>query len=215
MTRKRFYNLSLSLPYLTLLISGVITYFMRGVDVFSSLAPSNLLSGTVAFFTFSAIIWGPLYTWMVVVILLWGRGKRADEIRLLYLLSPVLLACSMGFPVLLVSLPTSGAFLLWGVARMTHLDFMIPVFFGSFYLEQAFTTILAWVFMAAVCIVVGYLFVGGVLLIERVLQRRGFFKEEKGSDETEPVLNLPAGPPASGDSTTPSLGYREHESKGI
>ena len=215
MTRKRFYNLSLSLPYLALLISGLITYVVNGVDFFSRPSPSNLLSGSVAFFTFSAVIWGPLYTWMVVVILFWGKGKRADEIRPLYLLSPVLLACSMGFPVLLISLPSSGSFLVWGLLRMVHLDFLMAVFFGSFYLEHAFTTVLAWVFMAALCIVVGYLFVGVGLLIERVLQRRGFFKEEKGSGETEPVINLPAGPLAGADSAGPSLGYGEHESKGI
>jgi hypothetical protein len=121
----------------------------------------------------------------------------------------------MGFPVLLISLPTSGAFLLWGAARITHLDFLIPVFFGDFYLEQAISIILAWVFMAAVCIVVGSLFVGGVLFIERVLQRRGFFQEEYGSGETEPVSNLPGGPPAGADSAAPSLGYREQEAKGI
>ena len=186
MTRKRFYNLSLSFPYLALLISGALTYLLNGVDFFSLPSPSNLLSGTVAFFTFSAVIWGPLYTWMVAVMLFWSRGKHADQIRLLYLLAPVLLAFSMGFPVLLLSLPTSGSFLLWGLLRMVHLDFLMTVFLGNFYLEQAITTILAWVFMAALCIVVGYLFVGGALLLERVMRRRGLFKEEKEAGEILP-----------------------------
>ena len=215
MTRKRFYNLSLSLPYLALLISGAFTYLLNGVDLFSLPSPSNLLSGTLAFFTFSALIWGPLYTWMVAVMLFWGRGKRADEIRLLYLLSPVLLACSMGFPALLFSLPSSGSFLLWGLLRMVHLDFLMSVFFGSFYLEQAFTTVLAWVFMAALCIVVGYLFVGGVLLIERAIKRRGLFVEEKQPDEAMSILEQGHKPQALLDSAVPSLGYGEHESKGI
>jgi hypothetical protein len=215
MTRKRFYNLSLSLPYLALLISGVSTYLMNGVDFFSLPSPSNLLSGTLAFFTFSAVIWGPLYTWMVAVMLFWGRGKRADQIRFLYLLSPVLLAFSMGFPVLLLSLPTSGAFLLWGLLRMVHLDFLMSVFFGSFYLEQAITTVLAWVFMAALCIVVGYLFVGGALLIERALKRRGLFAEEKQPDEAMSILEQDEKRQVVSESTVPSLGYGEHESKGI
>jgi hypothetical protein len=215
MARKRFYNLSLLLPYLALLISGVTTYLVNGVDIYSRPGPSNLLSVVIVFFTLSAIIWGPLYTWMVVVMLFWGRGRGVDEIRLLYLLSPVLLACSMGFPVLLLSLPSSGSFLLWGVLRLTHLDFLMPLLSDHFYAEQSLSITLAWLFMAALCIVIGYLFVGGVLLIERALQRRGFFKEEKGLGETESISNWHAGPLAGVENTAPSPGYGEQDSKGI
>ncbi len=116
---------------------------------------------------------------MVVVMLFWGRSKSADEIRILYLLSPFLLACAMGFPVLLISLPESGRFMLWGILRMGNLDFLMPVFFENFYLEMLLSLGLAWAFMAALCVVIGYTFVGGVLLMERAMRRRGLFREEK------------------------------------
>jgi hypothetical protein len=43
--------------------------------------------------------------------------------------------------------------------------------------------ILAWGFMAALCIVIGYAFVGGALLIERAMERRELFIEEEDSGE--------------------------------
>jgi hypothetical protein len=137
------------------------------------------------FFTLSAILWAPLYTWMVVVMLIWGRGKRADEVRTLYLLSPALLACAMGFPALLVGMPGSGLMMLWGILHMNHLDFIMPVFFDSYAVEQSLTLVLAWAFMAALSIVIGYAFVGGALLIERGMKRRGLFIEEEHSIDKE------------------------------
>ncbi len=131
------------------------------------------------FFTLTAILWAPLYTWMVAVMLIWGRGKKADEVRTLYLLSPALLACAMGFPAFLVGMPGSGLMMLWGILHMSNLDFVIPVFFDNYSVEQSLTVVLAWVFMAALCIVIGYVFVGSALLIERAMQRRGLFMEEE------------------------------------
>jgi hypothetical protein len=135
------------------------------------------------FFTLSAILWAPLYTWMVVVMLLWGRGKAADEVRTLYLLSPVLLACAMGFPAVLVGMPGSALMMLWGILHMNNLDFIMPVFLDNYSVEQSLAIVLAWAFMAALCIVIGYAFVGGALLIERALKRRGLFVEEKDSGD--------------------------------
>lgn len=131
------------------------------------------------FFTLSAILWAPLYTWMVVVMLIWGRGKKADEVRTLYLLSPALLACAMGFPALLVGMPGSALMMLWGILHMSNLDFIMPVFFDNYPVEQSLALILTWGFMAALCIVIGYAFVGCALLIERAIQRRGLFIEDE------------------------------------
>ena len=179
MKRKTFYHLSLSLPYIALLMSGAFTYLVQGPDPFSSSSPPNILGGIVIFFTFSAIVWAPLYTWMVVVVLFWGRDKKADEVRRLYLLSPALLASAMGFPSLLVGMPGAGLMMLWGFLHMNNLDLIVPVFLDDYSVEQSLSVILAWAFMAAVCIVIGYAFVGCVLLIERVMQRRGLLIEEE------------------------------------
>lgn len=180
MKRRTFYHLSLSLPYIALAISGIFTYFTNGWDIFNEAPPFSLsiLAGTLIFYTVSAIIWGPLYTWMVIAMLFWGRGKTVDSVRRMYLLSPLLLACSMGLPALLVGIPESGPFLLWGVLHMNRLDFVMPALFGHYEQEQSLSIGLAWAFMAAICVVMGYAFVGIVLLSERILKRRNLFKSE-------------------------------------
>jgi hypothetical protein len=180
--RRTFYQLSLALPYITLLVTGASTYLTNDVDLHSMPRLLSLLTGTAMFFTLSAILWGPLYTWMVAVMLFWGRGKATDEIRRLYLLSPVLLGCSMGFPALLISIPEGGYFLLWGILRISNLDFLIPVFFQDDYLRQAFGLGLAWALMAALCIVIGYGFVGIALVLERAMNRRGLLHEEEAEN---------------------------------
>jgi len=177
--RKTFYHISLSLPYIALLISGAFTYLANGFQIFESSSAPSILTGTLVFFTFSAIVWAPLYTWMVIAMLFWGRGKNVHEIRVMYLLSPVLLACATGIPALLVNGPHSGLSLLWGFLYMNKLDFIIPILFRNYDSEQAFGIGLAWVFMAALCVVIGYAFVGIVLLIEKMLTRRGLLIEEE------------------------------------
>ena len=137
------------------------------------------------FFSLSAILWAPLYTWMVVVMLLWGRGKKTDEVRTLYLLSPALLACTMGFPALLAGMPGSALMMLWGILHMSNLDFIMPVFFDDYSVEQSLSIVLAWAVMAALCIVIGYAFVGAALLIERVMTKRGLFLGEEPSGEVD------------------------------
>ncbi len=186
MKRKTFYHLSLLLPFIVLLISGAFTYYVEGLDFFSS--PSQpgvvgVLIGILAFFTLSALLWAPLYMWLIVVMLFWARGKTADEVRNLYLLSPALLAAAMGFPALLVSMPGSGLMMLWGLLHVNNMDFIMPVFFDDYSVEQSLSVILVWGFMAALCLVIGYAFVGCVLLIERAMKRRGLFLEEEPSGE--------------------------------
>lgn len=183
MRRKAFYQFSLALPYIALIISGALTYFANGFDLFASSDPPGILMGSVYFFAVAAVIWGPLYTWMVVAMLFWGRGKSADAVRPMYLLSPLLLACSMGVPALLVGIPDSGTFLLWGLLRMNNLDFVMPALFKNhYYYEQSLTIGLAWAFMAALCVVIGYAFVGIALLIERALKKQHLFQPEDGRD---------------------------------
>ena len=93
----------------------------------------------------------------------------------------------MGFPALLVGLPYSGSYLLWGFLRALNLDFLIQILFEDDYLYQAVNVALTWAFMAALCIVIGYAFVGGVLLIERTLKRRGLLSDEAAATTvTEP-----------------------------
>lgn len=177
MKRKTFYHISLSLPYLALAFAAALTYFANGLDPFAFGASPGILLGSIFIFSIAGLIWGPLYTWMVVVMLFWGRGKSADEIRRMYLLSPLLLACSMGIPALFVGFPNSGIFLLWGFLRMNHMDSVMPFLFRYYYHEQSLTIGLAWAFMAALCIVIGYAFVGFVLLIERAMVKRRMFGE--------------------------------------
>jgi len=118
--------------------------------------------------------------------LFWGRGKTADEVRKMYLLSPGLLAAAMGFPALLVSMPGSGLMMLWGLLHMNNLDFIMPVFFDDYSVEQSLSVVLVWAFMAALCLVIGYAFIGGVLLIERAMKRRGLLVEEEPAGEVVP-----------------------------
>ncbi len=187
--RKTFYHIALFLPYFVLLISGVFTYLIRGWDVFNetTLSSLSIFAGVMIFFTIAGIIWGPLYTWMVVALLFWERDKDIDQIRRMYLLSPLLLACSMGIPALLINFPDSGIFLLWGFLRMNNLDSAMPFLFRNDYHQQSITIGVAWAFMAALCIVVGYAFVGLVLLIEKGMKKRGAFREEGDIRNSETV----------------------------
>ena len=189
MKRKTFYHLSLSLPYVLLLISGAFTYYVEGLDFFSSPSQPGAVGvflGILAFFTLSAILWAPLYTWLVVVMLFWGRGKPADEVRKMYLLSPTLLAAAMGFPALLVSMPGSGLMMLWALLHLHNMDFIMPVFFDDYSVEQSLSVVVVWAFMAVLCLVIGYAFVGCVLLIERTMKRRGLLVGEEPADEILP-----------------------------
>jgi len=161
-------------------MAGAFVYLVEGADYLIAFESSpSILSGILAFFTLSATIWAPLYTWMVLVMLFWGRGRKTEEIRTLYFLSPILLACAMGVPALLVGIPDSGMLLLWGILHLNHLDFLMPVLLENYSGEQSLTVGLVWAFMAALCIVIGYVFVGCVLLIERAMKRRGLFLEEE------------------------------------
>jgi hypothetical protein len=179
MKRRTFYHISLSLPYVALILTGALTYVTSGFDFYIFSEPPGILLGSIIFFSFTAIVWGPLYTWMVVVMLFWGRDKSTTEIRNMYLLSPVLLACAMGIPALLVNAPYSGGMLLLGFLYMNRMDFIRPILFKDYQQEQILTAGLVWAFMAAICIVVGYMFVGIVLMIEKAMKRRDFFKEEE------------------------------------
>jgi hypothetical protein len=178
--RRTFYHFSLSIPYLVLIVSGVITYLSDGFSFLNETPGSfpGIFIGVMVFYTMAGIIWGPLYTWMVIVMLFWSRGKSTDDIRRLYLLSPVLLACSMGIPVLITDPATSGKFILEGILRMNNLGFAVPALVSNLDREMAQVIGFVWLFMAAISIVVGYAFVGIMVWVERGLDRRGKFKEE-------------------------------------
>ncbi len=181
MKRKTFYYISLSLPYIALVFSGALSLvaYEFGFNWESPSGLFDILVGTVFFFSVSAIFWGPLYTWMAIVVLLWGIGKRADEVRRLVLLSPVLLGCSMGIPVFFVDLHGSAMMLIGGFLHMANLDFIARSLFEDYAFETSIGIGVAWAMMAGVCLVVGYMFVGIALLIERFMKRWNLFKEEE------------------------------------
>lgn len=189
MKRRTFYHLSLLLPYIVLVISLAVAFLTGAIDdFFSSPSALGVFAGVVAFFAFSGILWGPLYTWMVIVMLIWSRGRNTDDIRFLYFLSPVLLACSMGIPAISVSLPTSIFFLIDGFLRINNLGFVSSVLLKDMDQDMFFGVSFSWAFMAVICLVVGYAFVGVVVWIEHVLTRRGFFKDETDILLAEPAL---------------------------
>jgi hypothetical protein len=94
----------------------------------------------------------------------------------------------MGLPVLITDPATSGRFLLEGILRMNHMGFAIPALLRG--TEQEMTSVIgvAWLFMAAICIVVGYIFVGIAMWIERGLIKQGRFKGE----DQPPVVQSPS-----------------------
>ena len=182
MKRRMFYHLSLLLPYIALAFSLAFSLLTGAIESFYDV-PSSLgvITGVVVFFGFSGIIWAPLYTWMVVIAWVWSRGRKIEEVRQLYLLSPVLLACSMGIPTLLIEPEGAGSFLLEGILRINNLGFAVPVFIRSIDSETSLVLGVAWLIMAVLCLVIGYAFVGGVLWVEKVLSKRGLLKDEINS----------------------------------
>jgi len=68
-------------------------------------------------------------------------------VRRMYILSPLLLACSMGVPALLVGIPGSGIFLLWGLLHLNNLDFVMPILFENYQQEQSLSIAVAWALM--------------------------------------------------------------------
>ena len=191
MKRRTFYHISLLFPYLVLLVSAAITALANGFDLFTQADPAlNFVAGMFSFFAIAGIIWGPLYTWMVIVMLIWSRGRRTADVRQLYMLSPVLLACSMGIPALVVDPASSGRFVAEGFLRMNNMGFAIPILVGESGEEPLYIGV-AWLFMAAICLVVGYTFVGIVTWVEGRFTRRGWFKEEvetQGSGNPRPGI---------------------------
>ncbi|MGE5775067.1 MAG: hypothetical protein ACM33V_02545 [Chloroflexota bacterium] len=187
MKRKTFYHLSLSLPYIALAVTGALTFLAYGVGAVWEVFPDGFLgiiTGVIAFFSMSAVVWAPLYTWMVIVMLFWGRDKNADEVRKAYLFLPLLLACSMGIPAFFFYMESSAMLLSWGFLYLAHLDSVTSILFKDYSFEETLIVSVGWGFMAVICIVVGYMFVGIVLLIERVLKRYKLFRGEEAVSET-------------------------------
>jgi len=191
MKRRTFYKLSLALPYLLLAISLAIVFLTKALDTFFS-SPSSLdvFLGVLAFFGISGIIWGPLYTWMVIVMLIWGRGRSTEDVRRLYLLSPVLLACSTGIFAISLSLPNSLFVLLDGLLRMNNMEFIASALFKNLESQMVSGVVFSWFFMATVCVVFGYVFVGVVVWVEKVLDKRGLFKDESNALSIDPSYHV-------------------------
>jgi hypothetical protein len=192
--RKTFYHIALSLPYIALIFSGAFAFSLYAAGFNPSFFGETqsgwlgVLIGTVLFFLTGGIVWGPLYTWLVVALLFWGRGKNADEVRSMYLLSPILLGCAMGIPILFIDIRHSMMLLLWGFLHMANMDFSAPAFLKNESLEASLAVGVIWGMLAAICVVVGYVFVGIAVLIEKVLKRRGLFTVEEAPAEMPPLL---------------------------
>lgn len=176
--------MSLLLPYVALLISGVLTY-ADGFRLFADTPVLPFLTAIPVFFSFSAVIWGPLYTWMVIVMLIWGRSRSIEEIRRLYILSPCLLAGSMGYPALLVDLRMSMLLLVGGFLQINNMGYVAARLFEGFERENMLVIGTAWFVMAAMCLGVGYIFVGIALWLERLMNQRGWLKEEFATSYAE------------------------------
>jgi hypothetical protein len=68
------------------------------------------------------------------------------------------------------------------------MGFAVPALFSNSDPEMGSVIGFAWLFMAVICIVVGYIFVGIAMWIERGLSKRGKFKEEDQS----PAIQSPS-----------------------
>jgi hypothetical protein len=182
MKRRTFYHLSLLLPLVVLIVSLGITFLRGGFGIFTSrVLALDSLRNVAIFLILSAFFWGPLYIWMVVVMLIWGRGRSTAEVRRLYLLSPFLLASSMGYPAVLTAPAIALQFLLDGFLRINNLSYVAARFFRG--LDQGEVSVVGsfWFAMAVLCVVVGYAFVGIGLWMERFMARQGWFNEEFAS----------------------------------
>lgn len=179
MKRRTFYHLSLLLPLVVLITSLGFTFLRDGFGVFTGhILALDSLRNVAIFLVLSAFIWGPLYIWMVVVMLIRGRGRSTADVRRLYILAPFLLAGSMGYPALLSSPAIFLQLLIDGFLRINNLNYVTARFLKG--LDQAETFFISsfWVVMALLCVVVGYAFVGIGLWMERFMTRHGWFKEE-------------------------------------
>ena len=94
----------------------------------------------------------------------------------MYLLSPVLLGCSTGILVLIIDPLNSGKFLLAGILNMNNMGFAVPVLLNNMNREASLGIGISWLFAAMICMVIGYVFVGFVLWLERALMKRGILQ---------------------------------------
>lgn len=168
MKRTTYYRLSLLLPYLVLGLTAIIS-----IPLYETVADSeNWLLIALFAFTISAIIWGPLYTWVVVTLLLWGIRRSEKEIRFSLLLAPLMLAAGMGIPTAIMDVNTTGALILWNFLHSIHAEHLLPSFFPYFKTEDPMIFMVAMLMMGGICIMVGYPFVLLVLGFDRVLTRK-------------------------------------------
>jgi hypothetical protein len=179
MKRRTFYHLSLLLPLAVLIGSLGFTFLKDGFGMFAGrILDLDSLRNVAIFLILSAFFWGPLYIWMVIVMLIWGRGRSTGEVRRLYILSPFLLASSMGYPAVLSSPAIGLQFLLEGFLRVNNVSSVTTRLFQGLDQGDAYFFGSFWFVMAALCVLVGYAFVGIGLWMERLITRYGWFKEE-------------------------------------
>jgi len=76
------------------------------------------------------------------------------------------------------SMPDSLYFLIDGFFRVNNMGYVATSLLKNYETDMAPYVFVMWFFMAAICIVVGYVFVGIVVWIERGMLKRGKFKDE-------------------------------------
>ena len=174
MQRKTFLRLSLLLPYLVLGVSAAISIpLMNSFSMYDNWFISLLVT-----FTVSAIIWGPLYTWIAVVLWLWSIERSEEEIQRAYYLSPFMLAGAMGIPASIIEVDQTLNLLGWSLLHFLHLDMFASTLFPTFDLDTALVLAVAIFMMGSLCIIIGYVFVGPVAWLERALLKRNLLVTE-------------------------------------
>jgi hypothetical protein len=170
MKRKTFLRLTLPVPYLALGATFAVSATVGGIFDFSY--SNSFLINLLVVFTTSAIVWGPLYTWMVLVLLLWSIGRSENEIYRVYFLAPLILAGSMGLPASLMDLPQAGMVILWGILHSARMEFFMRFIFPNFDGEYALYFATAIFMMGTLCILIGYAFVLPITWVDRALRKR-------------------------------------------
>jgi hypothetical protein len=169
MKPQTFLRLSLLTPYLIWGISAIVALVVSSSKntAFDSNPIINTLLYIPMLYAFGIIIWGIPYTLLAVGLGLWSRGKPTQKILRTFAWSPVMLAVLISFevPVFLLNWNNLGA----GFSQNS---------------TDLGASILA---MGALTIVFGYLSIGVVAGIYKVLTLRNLIKNENETLHPEPA----------------------------
>ena len=161
-----FARITLFMHYLLLLGALAYLYFQN-----SDAAGDSFLFGVTFIWFFLAIFWILPYSILVLLLLLWSRGKTMKTIRTVYVLAPFALA--------FIALLTYAAVYLG--SSLYNRDFVEGL--GAF----AFVSLIS----IPASLVFGYIFVGIALILFRLLTRVGFLEEQEAQEPDVRTLAIP------------------------